>query len=100
MLEAMPLLAARLAFHEHDPVLTRWLLDRVDIQTLATPDRQAWFELLTAIASPSQVLEAMNDRRRLGRLPRDLMARYARLAAELGHEVEYRGALADLRRVD
>jgi tetratricopeptide (TPR) repeat protein len=100
MLEDKPLLAARLAFHEHDPILTRWLLDRVDIQTIAASDRQAWLELLRAIVSPSQVLEALRDRRSGGRLPRDLMANYARLAAELGHDVEYRAALADLRRVD
>jgi hypothetical protein len=89
-----------LAFHEHDPVLTRWLLDRVDLRTIETSDRQIWIDLLTAIASPSEVFAVLHDRRSSGRLPRELMATYARAAAGLGHEGEYRAALADMRRID
>jgi tetratricopeptide (TPR) repeat protein len=100
MIEGRPLLAARLAFHEHDPVLTRWLLDRVDLRTIGASDKRAWIDLLTAIASPSEVFAVLRDRRGNGRLPRDLMARYARSAAELGHDGEYRAALGDLSRFE
>jgi hypothetical protein len=100
VIEGRPLLGARLAFHEHDPVLTRWLLDRVDLRTIETSDRQIWIDLLTAIASPSEVFAVLHDRRSSGRLPRELMATYARAAAGLGHEGEYRAALADMRRID
>jgi len=100
VIEGRPLLGARLAFHEHDPVLTRWLLERVDLRAVDTSDRQIWFDLLSAIASPSEVFAALRHRWSSGRLPKDLMARFARSAAQLGHEGEYRAALADLRRID
>jgi tetratricopeptide (TPR) repeat protein len=100
VIEGTPLLAARLAFHEHDLVLTRRLLDRVDLRTIGVSDRQAWIDLLTAIASPREVFAVLRDRRSSGGLPTDLTARYARVAAGLGREIEYRAALADLRRVD
>jgi tetratricopeptide (TPR) repeat protein len=95
-----PLLAARLAFHEHDLALTRRLLGRVDLSTQTAADRRMWLELLTAVASPIEVFAVLRDRRSRGPLPRDLMAKYVRSAAELGQEIEYRAALLDLRHVD
>jgi tetratricopeptide (TPR) repeat protein len=100
VIEDRPLLAARLAFHEHDLALTGWLLDRVDLRSLATPDRRMWIDLLTAILSPPEVFAVLRDRRSKGGLPGDIMADYARSAATFGQEMEYQAALADLRRID
>jgi hypothetical protein len=96
-IDHQPLFAARLAFHEHDLAMTRLLLEKVDIATLDPSDRRMWVDLLTAVASLPEVFEALRDRRRSGRLPPDLLARYARLAGELGQEIEYRAALAGMR---
>lgn len=100
VIDGSPMLSARLAFHEHDLVLTRRLLDRIDLGTLGMSDRQMWIDLMTAIASPPEVFAALRDRRISGHLPRDLLPRYARFAAESGQEIEYRAALAGLRHVD
>ena len=55
VIEGRPLLASRLAFHEHDLALTRWLLGKVDLDTIGTSERQMGLDLLTATASPSEV---------------------------------------------
>jgi tetratricopeptide (TPR) repeat protein len=96
--EGRPLLAARLAFHEQNPAMTNWLLDKVDLATLEASDRRTWIDLLNAVASPPEAFEVLRDRRLSGRLPPDLLAQYARLAGGLGQETEYRAALADLSR--
>jgi Tfp pilus assembly protein PilW len=57
-----------------------------------------WLDLLTAVVPPAEVFEELRDLRQSGRLPADLMSRYARLAGGLGQEIEYRAALAGLRR--
>jgi hypothetical protein len=98
VIEGSPLLAARLAFQEHDFALTRWLLDRVDLDRLEISDRRFWIDLLTAVASPAEVFVALRERRIEGRLPRDLMADHARIAAALGEETEYRAARSEVRR--
>ena len=95
-----PLLAARLAFHEHDIVLARQLLDRVDLDTLAKSDLRMWSDLLTAVAAPPEVFRVLRDRRNRGHLPREIMTDYARLAAQLGQELEYQAALVDIGRHD
>jgi tetratricopeptide (TPR) repeat protein len=101
VIEGSPLLAAQLAFHERNLVMTKRLLEMVDLVALESSERRMWIDLLTAAASPPEVFVIMRDRRRSGRLPRDLLAHYARLAGELGEEIEYRSALADLsRKVD
>jgi tetratricopeptide (TPR) repeat protein len=96
--ENRPLLAARLAFHEHDLAMTTWLLRKVDLVPLEASDRRMWFGLLSAAASPPDVLGVLRDRRLSGRLPPDLLPEYARIAGTLGQEIEYRAALADLNR--
>ncbi len=98
VIQHRPLLAAQLAFHEHDLGTTRWLLASVDLARLGNPERQMWLDLLTAVASPPEVFVILRERRRGGQLSPDLLARYARLAGELGEDTEYRAALADLRR--
>lgn len=97
VIERRPLLAARLAFHEQNLPLTRRLLSQVDLRTLETSDRRMWMDLLTAVASPSEIFETLRDRRRNGQLPSDLVPKYAELAGGLGQELEFRAALADLR---
>jgi tetratricopeptide (TPR) repeat protein len=96
--ENRPLLAARLAFHEHDLAMTTWLLQKVDLVPLEASDRRMWFDLLTAATSPPDVFGMLRDRRRSGRLPSDLLPEYARIAGALGQEIEYRAALTDLNR--
>lgn len=97
-MERRPLLAARLAFHEHNLPMTKWLLEKIDPTVLETSDRQMWIDLLTAVASLPEAFEILRERRRAGILPPDLLRQYARLAGGLGQEVEYRSALADLSR--
>jgi Flp pilus assembly protein TadD len=97
--EGRPLLAARLAFHEQNPAMTKWLLDKVDLAALETSDRRMWIDLLNAVASPPEAFEVLRNRRLSGRLPPDLLAQYARLAGGLGQEIEYRAAVADLSRM-
>jgi len=70
------------------------LVQKVDIAALDRPSRQMWMELLTATASPAEALQILRDRR--GRLPPDLLISYARLAGELGQEIDYRAAMAAL----
>lgn len=53
-----------------------------------------WMALLTATASPAEALQILRDRR--GRLPPDLLVSYARLAGELGQEIDYRAAITAL----
>ena len=98
--QASPLLAARLAFQEHDLPLTRRLLDKVDLSVAGRSDRQMWLDLLTAVAPPAEVFSALHNRQLSGSLPRDLIAKYAVIAGELGLDTEYRAALANLRRSD
>jgi tetratricopeptide (TPR) repeat protein len=98
VIERRPLLAARLAFYEHDLSLTRSLLEHADLARIETSDRRMWLDLLDAVASPPEVFVVLRDRRRGGALPADLLAHYARLAGELGQETEYQAALAALRR--
>ena len=98
VMERRPLLAARLAFHEHNLPMTKWLLEKIDPTVLETSDRQMWIDLLTAVASLPEAFEILRERRRAGILPPDLLRQYARLAGGLGQEVEYRSALADLSR--
>jgi Flp pilus assembly protein TadD len=93
-----PLLAARLAFHENNPAMAKWLLARVDVAALDGADRRMWSDLLTAVASPAEVFEVLRDLRRGGNFPMDFLTQYARLAAGFGQEIEYRAALAELRR--
>ena len=96
--ERRPLLAAQLALHEHNPAIAKWLLAKVDPGALESPDRRIWINLLTSVGSPREVFEILRDRRRGGPLSPDLAAQYARLAATLGQEAQYRAALADLNR--
>ncbi len=97
--QSSPLLAAQLAFQEHDLALTRRLLDRVDLSVALSADRRMWLELLTAVAQPAEVVAALHNRQLRGSLPRELMAKYAVMAGELGLDTEYRAALTDLRHV-
>ncbi len=97
VIERSPLLAARLAFHEQNLQLTRWLLKKVDLGTLGTSDRRMWIDLLTAVASPPEAFEILRDRRLNGQLPADLVPKYAEIAGGLGEEPEFRAALSDLR---
>ena len=96
--EQRPLLAAQLAFHENNPALTKWLLGKVDLATVGTSYRRTWIDLLMAVTSPADAFGVLRDLRRGGRLPPDLLPEYARLAGELGQEIEYRAALVDLGR--
>jgi hypothetical protein len=98
VIQRRSLLAARLAFYEHDPAMTKRLLQRVDLAALGTPDRQLWMGLLTAVTSPPEAFEVLRGQRRSGGLPRDLLPGYARLAGGLGQEIEYRLALTDMKR--
>ena len=98
VIERGPLLAARLAFHEHNLVMTKWLLEKVDLTMLNTSNRRLWIDLLIAVASPPDVFEVLRTQRRGGQLPSDLLPQYARLAGVLGQEIEYRRALVDLSR--
>ena len=97
VIERRPLLIARLAFHEHNLALTKWLLGKVDLGALGTSDRRMWIDLLGAVTSPAEMFEVLRDRRRNGDLPPDLLPKYTRLAGGLGREMEYRAALGDLR---
>ena len=96
--EQRPLLAAQLAFHEHNPAMTKWLLGKVDLATVGPSYRRTWIDLLMAVTSPSDAFGVLRDLRRGGRLPPDLLPQYARLAGELGQDIEYRAALVDLGR--
>ena len=96
--EQRPLLAAQLAFHEHNLAMTKWLLGKVDLATLGTSYRRTWIDLLMAVTSPPDAFGVLRDLRRSGRLPPDLLPQYARLAGELGQDIEYRAALVDLGR--
>jgi tetratricopeptide (TPR) repeat protein len=96
LLGRRPMLAARLAFYEHDLITTKWLLGKVDLAAIEQSDRQAWIDLLNVVAAPTEVFEVLHQLRRGGRLPSDLLPSYARLAGSLGQDVEYRDALADL----
>jgi tetratricopeptide (TPR) repeat protein len=98
VIQRRSLLAVRLAFYEHDPAMTKRLLQRVDLAALGTPDRQLWMGLLTAVTSPPEAFEVLRGQRRSGGLPRDLLPGYARLAGGLGQEIEYRLALTDMKR--
>ena len=100
VLDGKPLLMARLTFHEGDVAATKLLLDRVELAGLTPPERRMWVGLLAAVAEPPDVLRAMSERARTGRLPRDRRGDYARLAAGLGQEPEYRRAVAALQRND
>jgi hypothetical protein len=66
----------------------------VDLAALDSPSRQMWIELLAATASPAEALRILRDRR--SRLPPDLLVSYARLAGQLGQEIDYRAAKAAL----
>lgn len=92
--EEKSLLPARLAFSGHDLPMTRSLLQKVELTALDASERQMWMDLLTASASPEQALEIL--RGRVSQLPPDLLVQYARLAGELGHESDYRAAMAAL----
>jgi hypothetical protein len=92
------LLAAQLAFHEHNPAMTKWLLGKVDLATVGPSYRRTWIDLLMAVTSPSDAFGVLRDLRRGGHLPPDLLPQYARLAGELGQDIEYRAALVDLGR--
>jgi tetratricopeptide (TPR) repeat protein len=96
--ERRPLLAAQLAFHEHNLAMTKWLLGKVDLATLGTSYRQTWIDLLMAVTAPPDAFGVLRDLRRSGHLPADLLPQYARLAGELGQDIEYRAALVDLGR--
>jgi len=96
--ERSPLLAARLAFHENDLPRTKWLLGRVDLSRLDPSNRRMWLDLLNAAASPPEVFYILRERRRNRQLTPDLVLEYARSAGGIGDEIEYRAALADLRR--
>jgi hypothetical protein len=96
--EQRPLLVARLAYHEHNLTLAKRLLEKADLTALETFERRMWIDLLTAVASPAEAFAVLRDRRHGDGLPPDLLAPYARLAGGLGQEIEYRTALADLRR--
>jgi tetratricopeptide (TPR) repeat protein len=90
-----PLLAARLAFHEQNLAMSRWLIERIDPAALDTADRRVWVDILTAAAPPAEAFAVLHKWRIDGHLPPDLLVRYARLAASLGQEDEVRAALAD-----
>lgn len=96
MMEQTSLLPARLAFAAHDQRTTNNLLQVVDLTALDRPSRQMWMELLTATTSPIEALQVLRNRR--DRLPPDLLVSYARLAGELGQEIDYRAAVAALGR--
>ena len=96
VIEQLPLLAAQLAFHEHDPGMTKRLLEKVDLAMLDASSQHLWIDLLTAVATPAEGFVVLRDRRHSGHLPQELLARYARLAAQLGQEFEYQSALGDL----
>jgi tetratricopeptide (TPR) repeat protein len=98
VLEGRPLLGARLAFAEQNPVVASLLLGRVDIASLTASDQQIWADLLSALAPPEAVFSALDGLRRSGALPPGLLAQYARLAGSLGHDGEYRATLAALRK--
>jgi hypothetical protein len=78
--------------------MVKWLLAGVDIAALEGADRRMWTDLLTAVASPAEVLQVLRDLRRGGNLPVDFLTQYARLAGEFGQDIEYEAALAELRR--
>ena len=58
VMERRPLLAAQLAFHEHNLPMTKWLLEKIDPTVLETSDRQMWIDLLTAVASLPEAFES------------------------------------------
>jgi tetratricopeptide (TPR) repeat protein len=96
-LERRPLLVARLAFAEGDPVRARSLIGAVDVASLSSSDQRLWTDLLAAVASPEAVLVTLRTLRQSGGLPRTMLAQYARLAGSFGQEREYQAALAALR---
>lgn len=93
-----PLLAARLAFHERSVDLAKRLVGVIDPSTLSTGDRRIWTDLLTASATPVEAFKLLYARRSGGRLPPDVLVVYAKLAGELGQEVELRSVLKELSR--
>jgi Flp pilus assembly protein TadD len=96
LIEHQPLLSARLMFHEHNLAMTKLLLMKTDLAVLESSDRRMWVDLLSAVATPSEVFAVMRNRRVAGSLPSDLLPQYARLAGGLGQELEYRLAISGL----
>jgi tetratricopeptide (TPR) repeat protein len=94
MMEQKSLLPAQFAFEGHDQRMTNMLLQKVDLAALDSSSRAMWMALLTATASPAEALQILRDRR--SRLPPDLLVSYARLAGELGQEIDYRAAMTAL----
>lgn len=92
-----PLLAARLAFHERSVDLAKRLVGAIDPGTLSAGDRRIWTDLLVASATPVEAFRSLYARRSGGRLSPDVLVVYAKLAGELGHEVELRSVLEELR---
>lgn len=93
-----PLLAARLALHEGNVVVARWLVGTIDPGNLSPPERRMWTDVLTASSSPMEAFDALRARRSHGRLPPDVLAVYARLAGQFGQEAEFRSTLVELSR--
>ena len=87
--ERRPLLAAQLAFHEHNLAMTKWLLGKVDLATLGTSYRQTWIDLLMAVTAPPDAFGVLRDLRRSGHLPADLLpqVRPPCRRARAGHRV-------------
>lgn len=100
VLEARPLLAARLAFAEGAPARARRLATTLDVGSLAASDQKVWADLLAAVAPPEAVFATMRALRRKGGLPPALLARYARLAGSLGQDDEFRAAIAASRAAE
>lgn len=96
IIQLHPLLGARLAFHEQNPVVARWLLDRVDLVKADEGSRQIWLSILTSISSPQEAFETLRLRRLDRQLPATLLPSYARIAGELGQEAEYEAARVQL----
>lgn len=90
-----PLLAARLAFHEQNLAMAKWLVEQIDPASLSKTERRMWIDLLTAVVPPAQAFTLLHKWRLDGHLRPDLLVEYARIAGSLGMENEYRGALAD-----
>jgi tetratricopeptide (TPR) repeat protein len=84
VLEARPLLAARLAFRERDFEQARRQLARVDLRSLGDSAQHMWLDLLTAVSSPAQAVALLDERQRRGALPPEMRGPYLRLATGLG----------------
>jgi tetratricopeptide (TPR) repeat protein len=91
-----PLLTARLMFDAQNIPLTKYFLSRVDLARLETSDQPIWFDLLSAVAEPRDVLDALRTQKAGGHLSPDLLARYALLSGAYGHHEDLQAALADL----